>query len=270
MLAIQKRLKQQGSVSIVPDQVIFHSLANGNNFAAGVGWLASPANPLESHYAVGSDGTIVQLVEETQRAEANYNANRRPDGHGAISIETDSSVAATEPWTDAQVDALVELTIDICRRHGIPARLCPAWDQPGLGWHIMFGAPGKWTPVSKSCPGPKRIQQVREVILPRVAAALRAVENPPPITEKPSTPATPDSTSPEPGDADTSEEDDDMARTIYTAPDGRIFMDSNGNRVEMVGSAAAVLAEYRAGRLKAEYIDLGSNEAFDALYEAAK
>lgn len=186
---IEQRLKVQGSVVIRPTQVILHSLANGYNFAAGVGWLESAANPLEAHYAVRADGHVVQLVLETMRAEANLQANRRPDGTGAISIETDSSVPATEPWSTAQVDALVELVTAICRRHGIPARLCRSASDPGIGWHVMWGAPGAWTPVAKSCPGPARIAQVSAVIVPRVAAALRLQQQTPSST--PTVPANP-------------------------------------------------------------------------------
>lgn len=164
---VEQRLKAQGSVGIKATQVIVHSLANSWNFEGGVGWLVSPTNPLESHYAIRKDGLVVQLVSENMRAEANYQANVR-----AISIETDSDLNALEPWTDAQVATLIELIADICERHTIPAKLTPAWDQPGLGWHIMWGTPGKWTPVAKSCPGPRRIVQFRTVIVPAVADEL--------------------------------------------------------------------------------------------------
>jgi hypothetical protein len=32
----------------------------------------------------------------------------------------------------------------------------------------MFGAPGPWTPVAKTCPGRARIRQFNEVLLPRI------------------------------------------------------------------------------------------------------
>lgn len=172
MLPIVQRFKQQSTVGIIADQVILHSLGNAYNFESGVSGLLSGGNELESHYVVRQDGYIVQLVPENMRAEANYGANRRANGHGAISIETDSSVSATEPWTDAQCAALIELVAGICDRHNIPVRLCPAWDQPGIGWHIMFGSPGPWTPARKVCPGPARIRQVADVILPGVRRLL--------------------------------------------------------------------------------------------------
>ena len=30
----------------------------------------------------------------------------------------------------------------------------------------MFGAPGPWTPVAKSCPGPNRIKQFNNILVP--------------------------------------------------------------------------------------------------------
>jgi hypothetical protein len=172
MVVVNQQFKMQGSTDIIPDQVILHSLANAWNFTAGLGWLRSASNPLESHYAIRRDGYIVQLVAERERAEANYRANKRANGHGAISIETDSDKDGNEPWTAEQCAAIIDLVADICRRHNIPARLCPAWDQPGIGWHVMFGSPGQWTPVAKVCPGPKRIEQMKTVIVPGVQAAL--------------------------------------------------------------------------------------------------
>lgn len=176
-----QQLKDQGSVPIVPTQIILHSLANGWSWDGGVGWLLDPANPLESHYAIRRDGYRVQLVPDTQRAEANYGANRRADGTGAISVETDSDRDAVEPWTPDQVASITELLVAKCREYNIPPRLCRSADDPGIGWHVMWGAPGAWTPVAKTCPGPARIAQLRDEIVPEV---YRQVTQP----TKPSTP----------------------------------------------------------------------------------
>lgn len=174
-MLIEQRLKVSQSANaptIRPTQIIYHSLGDGYHFDAGVEWLRGDNNPLEAHYAIRADGLIVQITPETKRAEANYTANLRPDGTGAISIETDSSVEASEKWTAEQVQSLIELSIAICRRHGIPGVQCTSPSAPGLGWHIMWGSPGAWTPSSKVCPGAARIEQVRIVIIPAVAAAL--------------------------------------------------------------------------------------------------
>lgn len=181
------RLKSQSSQPIVPTQVILHSLGNANNFESGWGWMVDPSNPLEAHLAIRLDGYRRQAVPYTERADANYSANRRPDGTGAISIETDSSVSALEPWTYDQVESIIEVVTNICRTFSIPPRLCRSPDDPGIGWHIMWGTPGVWTPVAKACPGPARIAQVPGIVA-RVAANLGQIEvlPSPPATRPPS------------------------------------------------------------------------------------
>lgn len=168
---------QDSQDEITPTQIILHSLANGWNWDSGVRWLENPNNALESNYAIRKDGHRLMLVPDGWSADANYLANVR-----AISVETDSDVAAVEPWTDDQVESIIELLVDMCLKWSIPPVLTPAWDAPGLGWHIMWGTPGKWTPVAKSCPGAARIAQFKNVIVPRVATAVAAGGiTPPPL-----------------------------------------------------------------------------------------
>jgi hypothetical protein len=40
------------------------------------------------------------------------------------------------------------------------------WNGAGVGYHTLFGAPGAWTPVAKSCPGPKRKVQFHDWLVP--------------------------------------------------------------------------------------------------------
>lgn len=156
---------------IVARAVILHS-------AAGRGSLYNffrTSSSLESHFWVSEKGVIEQYVDTGRRADANRNANGF-----AISIETESSPAATEPWNAVQFMAIVRLVRWCCTEHRIPARNIPAWDSSGIGWHVQFGAPGPWTPVAKSCPGPARIRQ-----MPSLVAAVAAADHgtPPPTTE---------------------------------------------------------------------------------------
>jgi len=140
---------------IWPRVVIMHS-------AAGRGSLYNfflRSSNLESHFWVGTDGTVEQYIDTNVRADANNKANGF-----AISIETESSRSATEPWPPAQFEAIINLVRWCCDTHGIPKIKCPRWDGTGIGWHIQFGAPGPWTPVAKSCPGPARIRQMPTLI----------------------------------------------------------------------------------------------------------
>lgn len=175
------RLKAQGSQMIRPTQIILHSLGNADDFESGWAWMVDPNNPLEAHLAIDTNGYRRQAVPYTMRADANYSANRRPDGTGAIAVETSSSIAALEPWPDDQVESIIEVCTELCIKFSIPTRLCRSPDDPGIGWHIMWGTPGAWTPVAKACPGPARIKQVPYIVA-RVAANLNPIV---PATPKP-------------------------------------------------------------------------------------
>lgn len=159
--AVQKLLPESGTQpKIVPRIAIMHS-------AAGRGSLYRfflERSVLESHFWIGDDGTIEQYMDTERRADANLKANPF-----AVSIETESSVEAAERWTPAAAASLVRLLDWLCDVHPIPRRQCDRWDGAGLGWHIMFGAPGPWTPVAKSCPGRARVPQARDEIIPAVA-----------------------------------------------------------------------------------------------------
>lgn len=154
---------------IVPTQVIDHTIV-GTVEGADAHFRNSAST--ETHFGIRKDGSIVQWMDTEVRADGNYKANRRPDGTGAVSIET--AGFATEEWTDAQVDALVRLHVWLAKTHlKIGHRATRTGSDPGFGYHVMHGSPGPWTPVAKSCPGPKRIKQWHELVLPRTLAALR-------------------------------------------------------------------------------------------------
>jgi len=154
-------------------QVIMHSMASpGTTPQDLIRYWSQPGTPLESHFIVGRDGRAWQLVDTGRSADANYRANRRPDGTGAISIETEDNIGNpdTLPWTAAQIDTLVRLALWAARVHGIPRRRCPSPSSPGVGFHTLFGAPSEWTPVSKTCPGTIRIRQFNQTVLPAIVA----------------------------------------------------------------------------------------------------
>ena len=148
---------------ISPRIAILHS-------AAGRGSLYRffrDSSNLESHFWVAEDGRIEQYVDTNRRADANLHANGF-----AVSIETESSPSATERWAPAQAAAIVRLLDWICTEHpNVKRRQCDSPTGSGIGWHIMFGTPGPWTPVAKSCPGPARVTQARDEIIPAVIAA---------------------------------------------------------------------------------------------------
>lgn len=152
--------------SIRPTQLIIHS-------------MAAPWTPrrlyeywrystgLESHFGLGYDGSLAQYIGTQTRADANYLANRRPDGTGAVSVETTSNTISSDPWTLAQIEGLVKLGVWLHHAHGIPLRICRSWDDPGFGYHRMFD---QWSSGGTACPGNARAIQFRDVVFPAIVA----------------------------------------------------------------------------------------------------
>ena len=84
--------------------------------------LANPARRVSAHYLVGRNGTIIQLVDERARA---WHAGRSKWGadtdlnSASLGIELDNN--GREPFSDAQIAALLRLLADIKERYHIPA-----------------------------------------------------------------------------------------------------------------------------------------------------
>lgn len=119
----------------------------------------------ESHYFVHLDGEIDELMPTNVRADANRWANPF-----AISAETEDEGRPHElGWTDAQLESLEWLIRKDSAEWGFPLQRCDRWDGTGVGYHVMFGAPGPWTSVrGKTCPGPLRIAQFNDILMPRL------------------------------------------------------------------------------------------------------
>ncbi|MFE3495251.1 N-acetylmuramoyl-L-alanine amidase [Streptomyces sp. NPDC059175] len=176
--------------AIRPTQFIVHSVA--------APWTArrmyeywDQSTNLESHFGLGYAGDLGQFIGTETRADANYLANRRADGTGAVSIETASNLQHTDPWTDAQVEGLIRLGVWLHQHHGIPLRICRSADDPGYGYHRLHAA---WSTGGTACPGDARVRQFRDVVFPGIVAAATGQPTPAPV------PAT--------APAATSEEDD--------------------------------------------------------------
>lgn len=165
---------------ITPVLIIDHSQVGSS---LGTYFYFRDQTGIESHFSVrgrrsgAQDGHIWQFMNTDRMAEANRQANRFPNGTGAISIETeDDGDPDHQPWTRRQLASLKWLHDKLVRTHPtIPRRRATSATGPGakgLGYHTMFGAPSPWTPASKTCPGrPVRVGQWQRELLP---AFLRA------------------------------------------------------------------------------------------------
>jgi hypothetical protein len=157
--AVWRPLPENATQShIKPTQVILHVSA-GESTSLFPLWQVEN---LECHFYSPKVNKLEQYMDTFVMADANYLANRRADGTGAISVETQGLGAGT--WNAKQQDDIVALMVWAHRTHGIPLQLCKSPSDPGIGWHIMWGSPGAWTPVSKECPGPDRIKQIPALI----------------------------------------------------------------------------------------------------------
>lgn len=133
---------------------------------------------------VGYEGQIEQYLDGDWMDAADLYSGGGPY---ALSLETASNVQATDPWTDAQLDAIVSFIDWACREYGIPRRRAQYAGDAGIAWHRMgvvgsfpagdlggltqIGRGDTWsTSRGKACPGDKRIRQAIDVVIPRVVA----------------------------------------------------------------------------------------------------
>ncbi|HVK45081.1 MAG TPA: N-acetylmuramoyl-L-alanine amidase [Micropruina sp.] len=163
-MELQPESDQQPAIK--PTQFIVHSIIAPWTAKRTYEYWRDSTN-LESHFGLGYEGDLGQFIGTETRADANYLANRRPDGTGAVSIETASNTSGTDPWTAAQVEELIRLGVWLHQRHDIPLRICPEWDAPGFGYHRLHP---EWAKDGTSCPGDARVRQFREVVFPGIVA----------------------------------------------------------------------------------------------------
>ncbi len=133
-------------------------------------YFNGPSDGIESHFYINNDGIVEQYRDTDREADANLEANsfvKHGETFGFISVET----AGMEhgQWNSKQLAAIKGLLVWASQEHGFPLRVCPGPFESGVGYHVLFGAPGPWTPIAKSCPGPDRINQFNEVLVPWMA-----------------------------------------------------------------------------------------------------
>ena len=160
--------------AIRPTQLILHSIAAPWTAKRTYEYWRDSTN-LESHFAVGYEGDLAQFIGTHTRADATAAANLRADGTGAVSLESASNLAASDPWTAAQVEKIIQLGVWLHETEGIPLRICRDPDDPGFGYHRMFSA---WNPDGHTCPGDARVRQFHEVVFPGIVARATGGKTP--------------------------------------------------------------------------------------------
>lgn len=130
-------------------------------------YFSGPSGGIESTWYIRYDGTVEQYRDSLYEADANGKGNSWVVGgkrYGLHSVETEGREKGK--WTAEQIQSLKDLTVWDAKYHGWPLQLCPDWNGPGVGYHVMFGAPGPWTNVAKTCPGPDRVKQFQQIFVP--------------------------------------------------------------------------------------------------------
>lgn len=153
---------------------------DGNAFSL-YDYFKNRSGGIESHGHIRKDGVLEQYRDTAYQADANYEAN-----DFALSFE--SQGYGEGEWTAEQLATIKRVMLWAREVHGIPLRPVDRWDGFGWGYHTMFGAPGHWTPVAKSCPGPDRIRQFHEVLVPWMAEQNKPAKPSKPEPTKPDRP----------------------------------------------------------------------------------
>lgn len=108
-----------------PKIIVIHISAG--SLTSMTSWFSTPGSQASAHYGIGKNGSILQYVEEENKAwhagRVNnpsfelYLNNVNPNLY-TIGIENEGLDLADAP--KEQIESLVELIRDICKRHSIP------------------------------------------------------------------------------------------------------------------------------------------------------
>jgi N-acetylmuramoyl-L-alanine amidase len=148
--------------AIAMQTVIHHSIVGS---AEGAFQYFAGSTAIESHFIVKKSGYFWQCMSLGEQADANFRANAF-----AGSIETeDNGDPDRDPWTPAQIDTLVWLSLEMRRlRPLIARRKCRTWDDPGIGYHTLFprqwtNVPGKLLALDTPVPTPGGLLPLRDI-----------------------------------------------------------------------------------------------------------
>ena len=172
---------------IIPRGVILH--VDGGNSHSLFGYFNGASGGIEAHFHIRADGHVEQYRDTEREADANYLGNswiENGQRYGFISVET-QGLGAGE-WTPEQLNAIDTLIRWVSGQHQTPMTKATGYHGVGVGYHVMWGTGrGKlcWSNAAgKICPGPRRIAQYHDLVLPRLARPVGpATPNIPPITE---------------------------------------------------------------------------------------
>ncbi|MFC5585621.1 N-acetylmuramoyl-L-alanine amidase [Nitratireductor kimnyeongensis] len=137
-----------------PDALILHYTGMETGESA-QDWLCAPQSEVSSHYLVHEDGRIVQMVRESDRA---WHAGRgtwqgRDDVNSwsiGVEIANAGHPKGLPEFPEVQVQAVLKLGRDICRRHDIPPKRVLAHSDIAPGRKVDPGERFPWQRLAEA------------------------------------------------------------------------------------------------------------------------
>ena len=125
-------------------KITIHHMAGVMSAESCGNYFATTPNTVSSTYGIGYAGEIYQYVDEKERSHCSSNAE---NDRQAITIEV-SNIEVGGDWriSDASMESLINLCVDICQRNGIEYLNYTGDTSGNLTMHKWF------TPTN--CPGP--------------------------------------------------------------------------------------------------------------------
>jgi N-acetylmuramoyl-L-alanine amidase len=132
-----------------PDIIMLH-YTGMETAASAEAWLCDPVSEVSSHYLVREDGSIVQMVRESDRAwHAGKGSWRgRTDINSCsigIEIANPGHAYGYPDFTDVQIEAVITLCRDIAGRHSIRPERVLAHSDTAPGRKVDPGEKFPWT-----------------------------------------------------------------------------------------------------------------------------
>ncbi|MEM7621194.1 MAG: N-acetylmuramoyl-L-alanine amidase [Pseudomonadota bacterium] len=138
-----------------PELLVLHYTAMTCGKAA-VKWLCNQESRVSSHYLIDSDGSIIQMVREDHRAwhaGISHWAGENDINSCSIGIEIQNeghSLSILPTYPEIQMQAVVDLCLDIVKRHKIAASRVLGHSDVAFGRKIDPGEEFDWQRLYKA------------------------------------------------------------------------------------------------------------------------
>jgi hypothetical protein len=161
---------------IVPVGDVFHvAVTEGSTL---FGNFISRTDGVESTGYIRRDGTVEQYRPLNVQCDAQAAGNSWSEGGRLVGLNSwETQGMGPGEWTDAQLATIKRIIVLKHREWGVPLRVCPTATSAGIGYHRLFDA---WNPHNHSCPGPDRVRQFEQIIVPWLARGAQEDDMPSP------------------------------------------------------------------------------------------